>query len=101
MLVVDLDGKVVVMFYFVIMVDYLECNGVKVEIVEMYGLVEVVLCFNIVDVICDFVFFGVIFEVNGLVVFEIVLVSEVVLVWCKESCFGEVDVIVEILMWCV
>ena len=78
--VADLDGKAVATSYPAITADYLERNGVKAEIVEMHGSVEVAPRLNIADAICDLVSSGATLEANGLTAFETVLVSEAVLV---------------------
>ncbi|MDM7983075.1 MAG: ATP phosphoribosyltransferase [Maricaulis sp.] len=96
--VADLDGKAVATSYPAITADYLERNGVKAEIVEMHGSVEVAPRLNIADAICDLVSSGATLEANGLAAFETVLVSEAVLVRRKESRSGEADAIAEILM---
>ena len=96
--VADLDGKAVATSYPAITAEYLERNGVKAEIVEMHGSVEVAPRLNIADAICDLVSSGATLEANGLAAFETVLVSEAVLVRRKESRSGEADAIAEILM---
>lgn len=96
--VADLDGKAIATSYPAITAEYLERNGVKAEIVEMHGSVEVAPRLNIADAICDLVSSGATLEANGLAAFETVLVSEAVLVRRKESRSGEADAIAEILM---
>ena len=96
--VADLDGKAVATSYPAITADYLERNGVKAEIVEMHGSVEVAPRLNIAEAVCDLVSSGATLEANGLAAFETVLVSEAVLVRRKESRSGEADAIAEILM---
>ena len=76
--VADLQGKAVATSYPAITADYLERNGVKAEIVEMHGSVEVAPRLNIADAICDLVSSGTTLEANGLAAFETVLVSEAV-----------------------
>lgn len=94
----DLDGKAVATSYPAITADYLERNGVKAEIVEMHGSVEVAPRLNIADAICDLVSSGATLEANGLTAFETVLVSEAVLVRRKESRSEDTDKIANILM---
>jgi len=96
--VADLDGKAVATSYPAITADYLERNGVKAEIVEMHGSVEVAPRLNIADAICDLVSSGATLEANGLTAFETVLVSEAVLVRRKESRSEDTDKIANILM---
>ena len=96
--VADLQGKAVATSYPAITADYLERNGVKAEIVEMHGSVEVAPRLNIADAICDLVSSGATLEANGLAAFETVLVSEAVLVRRKESRSEDADAIAEILM---
>ncbi len=94
----DLDGKAVATSYPAITADYLERNGVKAEIVEMHGSVEVAPRLNIADAICDLVSSGATLEANGLTAFETVLVSEAVLVRRKESRSEDTEKIANILM---
>ena len=96
--VADLDGKAVATSYPAITADYLERNGVKAEIVEMHGSVEVAPRLNIADAICDLVSSGATLEANGLTAFETVLVSEAVLVRRKKSRSEDTDKIANILM---
>ena len=96
--VADLDGKAVATSYPAITADYLERNGVKAEIVEMHGSVEVAPRLNIADAICDLVSSGATLEANGLTAFETVLVSEAVLVRRKERRSEDTDKIANILM---
>jgi len=96
--VADLDGKAIATSYPAITAEYLERNGVKAEIVEMHGSVEVAPRLNIADAICDLVSSGATLEANGLAAFETVLVSEAVLVRRKEARSDEADRIASILM---
>ena len=96
--VADLDGKAIATSYPAITAEYLERNGVKAEIVEMHGSVEVAPRLNIADAICDLVSSGATLEANGLAAFETVLVSEAVLVRRKEARSDEADRIANILM---
>ena len=96
--VADLDGKAIATSYPAITAEYLERNGVKAEIVEMHGSVEVAPRLNIADAICDLVSSGATLEANGLAAFETVLVSEAVLVRRKVSRTEEADRIADILM---
>lgn len=61
-----------------------------------------VLWVGVVDVICDFVFIGVIFEVNGFVEKDVIFCSKVVFIKCVDGEFSdEKEILVNWLMLCV
>jgi ATP phosphoribosyltransferase len=70
---------------------FLERNGVKAEIVEMRGAVEVAPRLKLAQVICDLVSTGATLEANGLEAFESVLRSEAVLVRAPTKLNDELE----------
>lgn len=76
----DLEGHSIATSYPGVTAAYLKEKGVKAEIVEMRGSVEVAPRLGIADAICDLVSTGATLEANGLIAFETVLRSEAVLI---------------------
>lgn len=76
----DLEGKTIATTYPGLTERFLEERGVKAEIIEMGGSVEVAPRMGIADAICDLVSSGATLEANGLEAFETVLESEAVLI---------------------
>ena len=94
----DLDGKAVATSYPALTAKYLADSGVKAEIVEMRGSVEVAPRLRIADAICDLVSSGATLQANGLKAFETVLESEAVLIRRKSGREARADEIANILM---
>lgn len=76
----DLQGKRIATSYPAILSNYLTKNGIKANIIEMKGAVELAPRIEIADAICDLVSSGATLEANGLIAFAQVLESEAVLV---------------------
>ncbi len=96
--VADLEGKAVATSYPALTAQYLADRGVKAEIVEMRGSVEVAPRLRIADAICDLVSSGATLQANGLKAFETVLRSEAVLIRRKSGRADDTDAIANILM---
>lgn len=96
--VADLEGKAVATSYPALTAQYLADRGVKAEIVEMRGSVEVAPRLRIAAAICDLVSSGATLQANGLKAFETVLRSEAVLIRRKSGRVNDTDAIANILM---
>jgi len=93
-----LQDKTVATSYPEITKAFFEEKGIKAQVVEMRGSVEVAPRLKIADAICDLVSSGATLEANGLAAFETVLKSQAVLIRRKEDQSSEVDEIADILM---
>jgi len=76
----DLQGKRIGTTYPTILKSFLKTNGVRAEIVELSGSVELAPSLNVADVICDIVSTGTTAKMYGLRPFCTVLESQAVLV---------------------
>jgi ATP phosphoribosyltransferase len=76
----DLQGKRIGTTYPTILKSFLKANGVRAEIVELSGSVELAPSLNVADVICDIVSTGTTAKMYGLRTFCTVLESQAVLV---------------------
>jgi ATP phosphoribosyltransferase len=94
----DLEGRSVATSYPGITAKFLADRGVKAEVVEMRGSVEVAPRLGVADTICDLVSSGATLEANGLAAFETVLKSEAVLIRRKNGAGPEIDATADILM---
>jgi len=81
----DLEGRTVATSYPGLTAAYLKERGVKAEMVEMGGSVEVAPRVGVADAICDLVSTGATLEANGLKAFETVFESEAVLIRRKDA----------------
>jgi ATP phosphoribosyltransferase len=82
-----LEGKKIATSYPVIVADYLKEKGVKAEIHEISGSVEIAPGIGLADAICDLVSSGSTLFMNGLKEAEVILQSQAVLV--KNSSLSE------------
>lgn len=96
--VADLEGRAIATSYPALTAKFLQERGIRAEIVEMGGSVEVAPRMNIADAICDLVSTGATLEANGLAAFETVLESEAVLIANAQALNGAaatLDLLVE------
>lgn len=94
----DLEGRSIATSYPGLTEAYLKERGIRAEIVEMGGSVEVAPRMKIADAICDLVSTGATLEANGLAAFETVFESEAVLIANRAALNGAaatLDLIVE------
>ena len=75
-----LDGKRIATSYPNILGRWLKSKGIKAEIIEMRGAVEVAPRMKVAHAICDLVSTGATLETNGLRAVDVVLKSEAVMV---------------------
>jgi len=76
----DLNGTRIATTYPGVTGRYLTENGIKAQLVEMKGAVELAPSIGIAESICDLVSSGATLEANGLTAFETILASEAVLI---------------------
>ncbi len=81
----DLQGRSVATSYPGLTAKFLAERGIRAEMVEMGGSVEVAPRMGVADAICDLVSTGATLEANGLTAFETVLESEAVLIRRPEA----------------
>ena len=80
----DLDGKRIATSYSVVLSKFLKKNGVKAEIHEISGSVEIAPSIGLADAICDLVSSGSTLFTNGLKEVEVILKSQAVLIANKK-----------------
>ena len=76
----DLNGTRIATTYPGVTARYLKNSGIKADLVEMKGAVELAPSIGIAESICDLVSSGATLEANGLAAFETILESEAVLI---------------------
>jgi ATP phosphoribosyltransferase len=94
----DLDGKSIATSYPKILADYLKNEGVKAEIHEISGSVEIAPSIGLADAVCDIVSSGSTLLSNGLKETEVIMKSQAVLIANKEM-GAEKDAILEKLIF--
>ncbi|MFQ3214298.1 MAG: ATP phosphoribosyltransferase [Marivirga sp.] len=94
----DLDGKSIATSYPKILADYLKKEGVKAEIHEISGSVEIAPSIGLADAVCDIVSSGSTLLSNGLKETEVIMKSQAVLIANKEM-GAEKDAILEKLIF--
>ncbi|WP_019961656.1 ATP phosphoribosyltransferase [Woodsholea maritima] len=81
----DLESKAVATSYPGLTKAYLSARGIRADIIEMGGSVEVAPRMHIADAICDLVSTGATLDANGLAAFETVLESQAVMIKRKDA----------------
>lgn len=94
------EGCKIVIFYFGILKDFMDWNGIYFDIYVIIGLVEIVLGISLVDVIFDIVSLGFILVSNSLKEVEVVMKSEVLLIGNKNM-FEEKKEILNEFLFCI
>lgn len=94
----DLDGTRIATTYPGVTARYLSESGIKADLVEMKGAVELAPSIGIAESICDLVSSGATLEANGLAAFETILESEAVLIRSERTLSPEKADILEKLM---
>lgn len=87
------EGMNIATSYPVILKRFMEKNGIKVNIFEVSGSVEVTPAIGVADGVCDLVSTGATLESNGLREVETILESEAVLVKTGKELSGEKEAI--------
>jgi ATP phosphoribosyltransferase len=90
----QLNGKSIATSYPVILGKYLKKEGIKADIREISGSVEISPGLGLADVICDLVSTGGTLRSNGLIPFADVMSSEAVLICSKSN--GESELVKEL-----
>lgn len=94
----DLNGTRIATTYPGVTARYLSESGIKADLVEMKGAVELAPSIGIAESICDLVSSGATLEANGLAAFETILESEAVLICSERELSPEKADILEKLM---
>lgn len=94
----DLYGTRIATTYPGVTARYLSKSGIKADLVEMKGAVELAPSIGIAESICDLVSSGATLEANGLAAFETILESEAVLIRSDRAMSAEKADILEKLM---
>ena len=94
----DLSGTRIATTYPGVTARYLSESGIKADLVEMKGAVELAPSIGIAESICDLVSSGATLEANGLAAFETILESEAVLIRSERELSPEKADILEKLM---
>ena len=94
----DLNGTRIATTYPGVTARYLSETGIKADLVEMKGAVELAPSIGIAESICDLVSSGATLEANGLAAFETILDSEAVLVQSERELSADKADILEKLM---
>ena len=81
----QLNGKTIATSYPNALKTFLLENGVKADVVEVSGSVEITPSLNIADAICDVVSTGTTMRTNGLEILDVVLETEALLIGNAES----------------
>ncbi len=94
----DLGGTRIATTYPGVTARYLSESGIKADLVEMKGAVELAPSIGIAESICDLVSSGATLEANGLTAFETILDSEAVLIKSERELSSDKADILEKLM---
>lgn len=94
----DLNGTRIATTYPGVTARYLSETGIKADLVEMKGAVELAPSIGIAESICDLVSSGATLEANGLTAFETILDSEAVLIKSERELSADKADILEKLM---
>ena len=94
----DLNGTRIATTYPGVTARYLAESGIKADLVEMKGAVELAPSIGIAESICDLVSSGATLEANGLSAFETILNSEAVLIKSERDLSADKADILEKLM---